>query len=86
MIPGYRYRYTPTDTDTGLPISQIFPYRTDNRYRVHTDIFHTDTDTGYRYLVSVSVYRLIPGIGRTLPHVDDLLEFEIILIGFGSEN
>ena len=64
MIPIYRYdtdihaditlknRY---DTGLPIPISQIFPYRTDNRYRVHTDIFHTDTDTGYRYLVSVSV-------------------------------
>ena len=75
MIPIYRYdtdihaditlknRY---DTGLPIPISQIFPYRTDNRYRVHTDLFHTDTDTGYRSLVSVPGIGIIPGIGRTL--------------------
>ena len=36
------------------------------RYPSYPSYVHTDTDTGYRYLVSVSVYGLIPGIGRTL--------------------
>ena len=64
---SYRYYikksvwYRVTDTDMPqpisipIPISKYSPYRTDNRYRVHTDIFHTNTDTGYRYLVSLSV-------------------------------
>ena len=44
MKPIYRYRYPPYllyRTDTDIP------------HIPHTDFFHTDTDTGYRYLVSV---------------------------------
>ena len=62
-----------------IPISQISPIPNRYRYRVHTNFVHTDTDTGYRYLVSVpgigTLYwylvsvpgiGIIPGIGQTL--------------------
>ena len=56
-----------TDTDTDIEYFQ----HTDTRYRFPW--IHTDTDTDYfetyRYQVSVSVYRLIPGIGQSLFHV-----------------
>ena len=50
------YRYIDTDIpkipetdDPNIPHTEPIP--------IHTDFFHTDTDTGYRYLVSVS-YRV----------------------------
>ena len=64
----YRYRYL-YHTDIPIPISPISISSIPNRYRYppnppyRTDFFHTDTDTWYRYLVSV------PGIGTWYPYL-----------------
>ena len=56
-----------TNTDTDIEYFQL----TDTRYRfpwIHTDTDYFETYR-YRYQVSVSVYRLIPGIGRSLTEI-----------------
>ena len=68
MKPIYRYRYPPYTyllyrNDTDIPhIPHTEPIPIPSSYH----FFHTDTDTGYRYLVSVPGICIIPGIGRTL--------------------
>ena len=60
MTPIYRYQYPPYppyQTDTYIDIPHILHTEP---IPIHTDFFHTDTDTGYWYLVQV------PGIGQTL--------------------
>ena len=37
-----------------IPISPISPIS--HSYRVHTDFFHTDTDTGYCHIITISFY------------------------------